>query len=260
MKGVILTATGEPVATPSPAELAKLFVDTPKVGLNFAKIFDFDSEGEDDSDADEDGYETDTKPPPPSRRQSGSQVQDTEDERTPQPSPAVRPTRLRRPSIRASSQRPMLDAATSSSARSKPSRPPSSSSSTSSCSSSKGLPSAASARSVPDYDLSDEENLPSPFLKKQDREAYARTASAPAPTASLTGTIRNAPRKSGSTLRAMAVVNAANAANTATGRNSTSKAGLKATSTGSLGTTNLRPSIAKAHKAGEEARKALFRP
>ncbi|KIP02581.1 hypothetical protein PHLGIDRAFT_26519 [Phlebiopsis gigantea 11061_1 CR5-6] len=60
MKGVVLTSTGERLATPSPAEFARLFMQTPKVSLNFAQIFDFDSEAEDS--VDEDGYETDTRP------------------------------------------------------------------------------------------------------------------------------------------------------------------------------------------------------
>ncbi|KAF5310183.1 hypothetical protein D9619_010451 [Psilocybe cf. subviscida] len=41
MKGVVLTATGETLATPSPAELVSLFERSPKVGLNFGRIFDF---------------------------------------------------------------------------------------------------------------------------------------------------------------------------------------------------------------------------
>jgi hypothetical protein len=45
MKGVVLTATGETLATPAPTELTKLFDSSPKVGLNFAKIFDFDEGG-----------------------------------------------------------------------------------------------------------------------------------------------------------------------------------------------------------------------
>ncbi|EAU85079.2 other/NEK protein kinase [Coprinopsis cinerea okayama7 len=47
MKGVVLTSTGETLATPSPNELATLFNASPKVGLNFGKIFDF-GEGDDD--------------------------------------------------------------------------------------------------------------------------------------------------------------------------------------------------------------------
>jgi hypothetical protein len=46
MKVVVLTTSGEPLATPTPAELVKLFIDTSKVGINFAKIFE---EGEGDS-------------------------------------------------------------------------------------------------------------------------------------------------------------------------------------------------------------------
>ncbi|KAF9807752.1 hypothetical protein IEO21_08066 [Rhodonia placenta] len=288
MKGVILTATGEPVATPSPAELAKLFVATPKVGLNFARIFEFDSEAEEESE-DEEGYETDTRPPPaPSRRSSQGLVPAVpdDDDVTPQPSPAVRPTRLRRPSIRASSQRPLIDAALaapaapapSASARTRTARPPSSASTASSASSSSATSSASrttssakehqTAAPAPaiEYDLSDEENLPSPFLKRQERDAYARTASAPVapsshPPAAATAPVpaapvRNAPRKSGPTLRAMAVVNAANAA-----RGTTTNASRAPSRTHSAAvTSNVRPSIAKAHKASEEARKALFRP
>jgi NIMA (never in mitosis gene a)-related kinase 2 len=42
MKGVVLTSTGEKLATPSQAVLMNLFKWSPKVGLNFAKIFDFE--------------------------------------------------------------------------------------------------------------------------------------------------------------------------------------------------------------------------
>ena len=64
MKGVILTSTGEPVASPTQVQFAKLFVETLKVGLNFAKTFDFDAEnesGHSDGELDEDGYETDSR-------------------------------------------------------------------------------------------------------------------------------------------------------------------------------------------------------
>ena len=118
MNGVILTTTGETVATPTPAELAKLFVDTPKVGLNFAKIFDFDTEesGESEGELDEDGYETDSRPRAGKRDKD---VEESDGESTPTQStasstsstgnstltvaPVVKPTRLRRPSIRAAS-------------------------------------------------------------------------------------------------------------------------------------------------------------
>lgn len=47
MKGVILTATGETLATPTPSDLAKFFVDSPVIGqagagLGFSKIFESD--------------------------------------------------------------------------------------------------------------------------------------------------------------------------------------------------------------------------
>ncbi|KZT63224.1 Pkinase-domain-containing protein [Daedalea quercina L-15889] len=307
MKGVILTATGEPVATPSPAEVAKLFINTPKVGLNFARIFDFDSEEEEDEEADEEdqdreeeddepapgeeGYETDTRPS--SRRSSSSTGKDEdEDERTPQPSPtvALRPTRLRRPSIRTSSGRPSLEApvprrssgtAPSGTTRSRStSRPPSSAASSSATaaarpacktSASNAMPVTATAsRPVPDYDLSDEENLPSPFLKKCDRQTLTRTATQ----VNTTGTVAaRAPRKS-ITLRAQTMVNWANT--TAKGAGSAEKekekvrAARPTARTASLGvlggagaanaTAGVRPSIAKAIRASEDAKKALSRP
>jgi len=299
MKGVILTATGEPVATPSPAELAKLFVNTPKVGLNFARIFDFDSEDEEDEEDEEgeedeeepapgeDGYETDTRPP--SRRSSSSAGKDDEDDRTPQPSPtvAVRPTRLRRPSIRASSQRPSLEgpvprassAAPSGSTRSKSrSRPPSSGSGSGSAAprpaGRTSAPNAAPSNTVasqpaPDYDLSDEENLPSPFLKKCDRQALTRTATQ-ITTSNSTGTVATrAPRKSAtSSLRAFTMVNAAMKGMGPAEKEKEKVRPRMTARTASMGVlggagaanAGVRPSIAKAMKASEDAKKALSRP
>jgi len=43
MKGTVLTSMGESLATPFQAELVNLFNCSPKVGLNFAKIFDFEA-------------------------------------------------------------------------------------------------------------------------------------------------------------------------------------------------------------------------
>ncbi|KAF6750277.1 other/NEK protein kinase [Ephemerocybe angulata] len=40
MKGVVLTATGEVVSTPAPAEVRGLFEASPRVGLDFARIFE----------------------------------------------------------------------------------------------------------------------------------------------------------------------------------------------------------------------------
>ncbi|KAH9895184.1 kinase-like domain-containing protein [Cubamyces lactineus] len=287
MKGVILTATGEPVATPSPAELAKLFVDTPKVGLNFAKIFDFDTEDEDDGDGadglglgsdgelDEEGYETDTRPRPASRekRRERKEEKESDSEGTPTQStsnlpstgtstssaaPALRPTRLRRPSIRASSAsaayRPAAvatEAATSSSSgsgsgsgRIRITR----ASSTSSVPSTTGSVAALAQAPPPQYDMADVENLPSPFLKKvEDRVGSSSGSSSNSATAPAAKP-RNAPRKSGTTLRAIAAVNAAKA----NARPASSSAAATASSVSSV-----RSSIVKAQRASEEARKAL---
>ncbi|KAI8992906.1 kinase-like domain-containing protein [Trametes punicea] len=272
MKGVILTATGEPVATPTPTELAKLFVNTPKVGLNFAKIFDFDtedeggegSESESDGEADEDGYETDSRPRPASRekREKESDGQNTPTQSTvsnanasasTSTAPAVRPTRLRRPSIRAASAsaayRPAAaatEAASSSgSGRTRITR----ASSTSSVPSAAGSVAAIAQAPPPQYDLADVENLPSPFLKKVEDRAGSSTSASVASTATgaggALGKPRNAPRKSGTTLRAIAAVNAA-------------KANARPpSSSGSVASASARSSILKAQKASEEARKAL---
>ncbi|PSS35570.1 hypothetical protein PHLCEN_2v1481 [Hermanssonia centrifuga] len=344
MKGVILTETGEKLATPSPAEVAKLFIATPKVSLNFAQIFDFDSESEaeegvqglgldglESDSADESGYETDTRVPPSiqSSTSSGSRESlklrgskgsrerldrtvrvtvsretvekgsdeeegDVDVESTPRQ--AVRPTRLRRPSIRASTSRPLLETTASSS-----------SSAAAACSSAKPStsrsksrprpspvisqpPTAAAVPSNPqpapqrtgrvEYDLSDEENLPSPFLKKIERERITRTASVPAPIAlqlvaaqqrqpppeTSAPKPRAVPRKS-QTLRAMAVVNSANGvggsgtmSRTVGGLAKASGAGTAPGMSRAISTGGVRPSIAKAKLATEEARKTLFRP
>ncbi|KAI0743641.1 kinase-like domain-containing protein [Daedaleopsis nitida] len=273
MQGVILTSTGEVIATPAPAELAKLFVDTPKVGLNFAKIFDFDAEESGDSDGElsEDGYETDSRPRA-MRREKDRESSDGE--HTPTQStasstssrststglnPAVRPTRLRRPSIRAASASAAVRSATlavesatasssSGSSRTRISRA-ASASAVQSSSTSTSTSAAAAAAAVaalaqappPQYDMNDVENLPSPFLKKTEDRAPA--GSKPPS--------RTGPRKSGATLRAMAVVNAAKASS----RPSSSSSG-SVSSSGAVAAA-VRSSIAKAQRANEEARKAL---
>ena len=280
MKGVILTATGEPVATPTQAELAKLFVETPKVGLNFAKIFDFDAEdesGDSDGEIDEDGYETDSRPRP-GRRRDSSDGESTPTQSTASTSsstasatlavaPAVKPTRLRRPSIRASSAsavlRPVMVApepagSSSSSARTRIKRAASSPT----VASSSVIPPLSSARvktaepsevaalaqaPEPKYDFNDVENLPSPFIKKV---AEDRAAPAPAPASKA----KAGPRKSGTTLRAMAAMNAAKAGSRPP--SSSASTGNVATAASGSGS-GVRSSIAKAQRANEEARKAL---
>lgn len=313
MKGVILTETGETLATPSPAEFAKLFMETPRVALNFAQIFDFDSEAEDsDGGAEEEvSWETEKAAqyqaahhpaPAASGSSSGSGVTargraqntkhqrqqvvdvldsdtDIEDEDV-ESTPRQTKTRLRRPSIRASSSQPLLQSAirlppsssaSGSRARSKSRpRPPSSASS-------RGAPAPALApvpvatRAAPapppppvHYDLSDEENLPSPFLKKIERERITRTTSVPGARAgggSLADRGRAPTVRKSANLRAVAVMNAANAAGGGVvGRarpvDGSGRAGTGRTVSASA---TVRSSIAKAQRASEEAKKALLR-
>ena len=215
MKGVIFTATGETVATPSPAELTNLFVNSPKVGLNFTKIFDFDEQSEDVSDGE---YIDAEGPPSPSVRKSDS----TPTQQAPPQSSAPPPSRLRRPSIRRSVIRP------------------GSASDPTSTKSSVTVP--QSSPPAPEYDFSDEENLPSPFLKRVERERAALPGGA---------TLRTGSKRlsNGNLLRTMAAVNAANAG-TANG------SGGKGAAKGNLA----RPAVTSARKAGKEARKALSGP
>ncbi|KAH8077500.1 kinase-like domain-containing protein [Cristinia sonorae] len=285
MKGVILTHTGESLPTPSPAELAKLFVATPKVSLNFAQIFDFDSDaGESEGEGeDQEGYETDTRVPSTSNSNStksdgsrSSEREDTQD--TPKQAnnknPSARPTRLRRPSIRTSGDNNSLrpgpvpaqqenvkakSGVNASLRKKKSSREPLSRAASASAAVTAGT--GTSKDSVPppapEYDLSDEENLPSPFLRKVDRDRMTRTNSVPAhvfPTQQPQPQ-RTAGRKSGGMLRALAVVNAANAANAAAAVGAgagVQKGGVKV----SVG---VRNSVVKAQKANEEAKRALSR-
>jgi NIMA (never in mitosis gene a)-related kinase len=114
MKGIIFTATGETLATPTPAELTNLFVNTPKVGLNFAKIFDFeegDREGEELDHGEEDSIMEGPPPSPSIRDRAKSESKSTHQRESANAS--APPTPLRRPSIRCSVQRPVLPASTS---------------------------------------------------------------------------------------------------------------------------------------------------
>ncbi len=194
MRGVVLTATGEPIMTPAPAAAA-LFANSPKVALNFAKIFDFD-----DDDTGDIGLS-------PSQRRSTRESTPTTSGATPSSSvSSVKPppTRLRRPSITLS------DAL-----KAQPLSHP-------------HLRSPVPAS----YDLADEENLPSPFLKRTERLAANEKG---------TGKPKKRP-SSGNLLRAVAAANAA-----------------VRTRPSSASSDGARPSIASARKAGDEARKALFR-
>lgn len=190
MKGVVLTATGEALMTPAPAAAA-LFANSPKVALNFARIFDFD---------DDDGGDVVSSP---SQRRSVRELTPSSSSATPTSSVSSTqppPTRLRRPSI---------------------TRPDSL----------KAQPLPHPHLRAPSYDLADEENLPSPFLKRNERAAVEKS----------TGKAKKRP-SNGIMLRAVAAANSAVRSRPA-----------------SAPAEDTRPSVANARKASDEARKALFR-
>lgn len=254
MKGVVLTTTGEALATPSPAELAHLF-DSPRPGLDFAKIFDFH---EDKGDESEEEPEI-TPPPSPSKRdrqrpRPASRSTSAPTEPTSSSSQLTAPpTRLRRPSIR-SSQRsgPSRNAPTEVKPLSHPHLQR------------EGPAAPQVVRSVtmpvtlpnpPKYDLEDEENLPSPFLKKTDKDKIPANGAplkglninSGITSASVPGKARTGKRTStGNLLRTVAAAN-----------NAVKKSVSPTNTTSSE--TDPRPSVATARKAGEEARKALSR-
>lgn len=231
MKGVILTQTGQPLATPTPTELASLFVNSPKVGLDFAKIFDFDSEAEDDGQPEEE-----ILPPSPSKRERhSSESSHGSSSTTREPSPVstiVPPTRLRKPSIRTSCRPPLRSVvvvAVKSTSSIKTDHE---------VSSSKPAPTVISPAA--EYDLSDEENLPSPFLKRVERERVG---------AFKAGTGRPKRPSTNNLLRAVAAANAASAR-----PGSASKGSIKYPSS-AVG----RTSAVGSRKAAEEGAKALSR-
>lgn len=264
MKGVVLTATGEVLATPSPAELAGMFDlsrrfedevgASPKVGLNFAQVFDFEdgdegagrpcdsplkSEGEvDDEDGESEATASTTaSTTASSRRTSRARSRNTEFEPSTSAAP---PTRLRRPSIRTSARRPTLPTSLSDPTgaamtpeaggsqprtKAKPLPHPHLAST-----SSQPIPPQAARASTapiprphpaPEYDLNDEENLPSPFLKRVDRD---RVATATIGTGSAKRILTKRPSNSGNLLRAVAAANAsAGKRGVSTSRSTTSR-------------------------------------
>ncbi|KAG6811752.1 hypothetical protein H0H92_005949 [Tricholoma furcatifolium] len=269
MKGVVLTSTGEVLATPTPAELVNLFHNSPKVGLNFTKIFDFEDGDEDD----ETGHEaiptpcTDCEaspPPSPSSRKEKTRTKSRQrmassDTESSASSPTltcsnIPPTRLRRPSIRSRSQAKRAATLPNSTTEPATSAIAGGSASTSQIAP-KPLPhphlANATARvtmhrppqAAPEYDLTDEENLPSPFLKRNlDR--------GPTSTRAPMSTVKKRP-STGHALRAVAAVNAAVkrvSASLSTGDVPAESPGMTA-----------RSALASARKAGEEARKTLSR-
>jgi len=124
MKGVVLTATGEILATPSPAELVNLFNRSLRVGLNIGKIFDFEEGDSGEKGSQERRGDPAASPPPsPSSRKEREKVKDGDKEKDDPSSEsptsssgtsvantrkqqsvaaAPPPTRIRRPSIRSS--------------------------------------------------------------------------------------------------------------------------------------------------------------
>ena len=198
-------------------------------------------------------------------------------ESTPRQKQAARGSRMRRPSIRSSGSAPLLASAihmpstksatsSSSSSRARSKSRPRPASSASSSRPARAPAPVPSSTELPDvqYDLSDEENLPSPFLRKIDRDRITRTTSVPANV--VQGEYgqqrgRAAPRKS-TNLRAVAVVNAAHAAGGTASSKSTgnlARAAAAPSRTVSSSAVGVRSSIAKAQRASEEARKTLFR-
>lgn len=259
MKGVVLTQTGQPLATPTPAELANLFVNSPKVGLNFAKIFDFESEAEDnDSESEEEAI-----PPSPTIRERplselSSHSSGSTGESTSGSAPSAPPTRLRKPSIQGSVQRSSLR---------KPSNIPASASDPTGFTSSSRVRASKSTkvksgreeatpssdkRSIPvgpaKYDLSDEENLPSPFLRRMERER---------PPLPSSGTFKSKRQSTGNLLRAVAAANSAAAAAGMKPGSNVTKAFRSKMSSPTLGGTRL--SSTNARRTSEDARKVLSR-
>lgn len=193
--------------------------------------------------------------------------------------PARRPSRLRRPSISSRSHAkrveatatdtPDLDATITTTSAVPPSSSSSSSVSSSSSSSSSGSTGTATSDdttrcappATPKYDLQDEENLPSPFLRRFERERggggtvlamgmeVAMVSRGAGASSGGTATITRLKRPSGANLlRVAAAANSAKAA----GSVAVGGKGNAATATGTMTRTSVR-------RAREEARNALLR-
>ena len=346
-KGAVLTSTSEILATPAPAELVNLFSRSPKVGLNFGKIFDFeegDSGEKESQEQHEDGAAS--LPLSLSLRKEREKAKDKDKEKdassenstsssgtsaaNPTKHQAVAvappPTRIRRPSIHSSHRV----------SRSQPATLPSSildpaglnlngngASKSNGHSQTKPLPlphlrpsgsssnlaaAVAAARSLPipvprshpslEYDFAEEENLPSPFLKRLDKAAAEKAASSSisnpsnvSPTSGPNSSSKGSQstdggsgpgsspkvKRRGSSELLLRAVTAPN--NTRRGTPCTSSStsvsppnangiGMgsegemmsSSASTGEMGSVDVRPSLASTRKASEQARKAPLRP
>jgi NIMA (never in mitosis gene a)-related kinase 2 len=255
MKGVIFTTTGEALATPTPAELMDLFVDSPKVRLNFAKIFDFKEGGNQDcggSDCGEDDLDMEGPPPSPSRLECIK----LEMKSTLQWESGAPPSCLHCPSIHQSIQHPGLSPSISDPtgllsanpiSTTAPTKPPSSSSAVPK----QSLTGEQLSLPTAEYNLSDVENLSGPFFRRADRGKPSQ-AGRPG------GTLRTkGPSKRPSSRNLLRVVAAVNAA--ITNINSTSSVGPMSAGKGSAKNNLMGPSVMSAKKAREETPKALLR-
>ena len=309
MKGVVLTATGETLVTPAPTELSKLFDSSPKVGLNFAKIFDFDEEKRRiDNPLEEDDANHSPPPSPSSRKERerakerGKEKEETSENgslsststkpatTSTQSQTALPPTRIRRPSIRSSTRSRSITLPTSVSEPnalqhssefppqpSKPLphphlRPSTSNSNLSSISRLTIIPPVSRTQPPPEYDFSDEENLPSPFLKRNDRVvvipasgASSTTTSKLTPTPTPTpvpqsGLVTKPKRSGGFLLRAVAAANNAGRRRSVAVQPDHNNNDVEPETNTTTTDHAARPSLASARKASEEARKALSRP
>ena len=287
MKGVVFTSTGESLQTPVPNELVQLFNCSPKVGLNFAKIFDFE-EGDGDVTFQQHSPTASSlsvlsPPPSPSTRRDRERARESDSDRQSSPPP----TRIRRPSIRSATRvtrtesAPLATTDTANRANlqsaAKPlphphMRPSRSSGNITRATTLPQIP-VPRTHPSPEYDFTDEENLPSPFLKRIDRTAAAKnTLNSATPATSTTSSIPSAPssssllptssmkakpRGSGLTLRAVAAANSTRKLRPRPAPQEDETTSF--TPASSEYPEQSRNSLASARKANEEAKKALSR-
>ena len=177
MKGVILTSTGEMLETPRPTEVANIFKGTPKVGLNFAKIFDFSAD--DIKGSDISGSESEAVSPPPSPSSRKERLRRVSSSASSTSSTALSvsnagpTTGSRRSSIKGTSGRTSLTRTATAPVFGAAKKSSTAKSGRKSQAARATLPAAEPVqrfKSAPQYDFEDEEDLPSPFLKRAERE------------------------------------------------------------------------------------------
>ncbi|TEB28738.1 kinase-like protein [Coprinellus micaceus] len=191
MKGVVLTTTGEVVSTPNPNELSHLFNSSPKVGLDFAKIFDSGATVKRERGAErgsrgglDESSSADEEPPSPSARKEverrerlseaaasvGSGMVSSSSSSSSVAQPGVPMTRIRRPSIPSTSASAVAGPSSSGPVVDSRVGELRATATVNGITRSSSVPSVLlpsprlTAPAV--YDHSDQENLPSPFLKR----------------------------------------------------------------------------------------------